>query len=344
MEIKNLKYFPIITVCCSALMLSSNLFSHETFSSRTDSHAPIGVMGDHTHKTGEFMTSYRFSQMIMDGLIENDESISTDKYFEKESYMVAPLDMKMDMHMLGLMYAPTDNVTLMAMLSYMEMEMDHKMRMMTPNGAVFRKFRTESKGLGDVKLSGLINLMKTEDQLMVATVGFSLPTGTIIADDDTPMLKNAQLPLPMQLGSGTYGLLTGLTYAKYMDLISLGSQLSTTVNIGRNSSGYRKGNVGKLASWVAANVTPNMSTSLRLTVDHSGEYEGRDRALNPNMVPTADVKNQGRTTVTPSVGVNVKLHYGHRLAYEYGMPVYEKVNGIQLKNKSTNTLGWQWAF
>ena len=32
---------------------------------RPDSHAPIGVMGDHTHKQGEFMMSYRYMFMEM---------------------------------------------------------------------------------------------------------------------------------------------------------------------------------------------------------------------------------------------------------------------------------------
>ena len=36
-------------------------------SSRPDGHAPIGVMTDHTHGAGEFMWSYRFMYMAMDG-------------------------------------------------------------------------------------------------------------------------------------------------------------------------------------------------------------------------------------------------------------------------------------
>lgn len=32
-----------------------------------DDHAPLGVMGDHVHNAGEFMVSYRFSRMSMEG-------------------------------------------------------------------------------------------------------------------------------------------------------------------------------------------------------------------------------------------------------------------------------------
>ena len=34
---------------------------------RADGHAPIGVMGDHLHKRGEWMLSYRFMRMNMEG-------------------------------------------------------------------------------------------------------------------------------------------------------------------------------------------------------------------------------------------------------------------------------------
>ena len=34
---------------------------------RADSHAPIGVMGDHLHGAGEFMISYRYMHMDMAG-------------------------------------------------------------------------------------------------------------------------------------------------------------------------------------------------------------------------------------------------------------------------------------
>ena len=59
----------------SCLLLTCYLFfyvlawtSADTPKSRPDSHAPIGVMGDHGHKTGEVMLSYRFMAMGMQGL------------------------------------------------------------------------------------------------------------------------------------------------------------------------------------------------------------------------------------------------------------------------------------
>jgi hypothetical protein len=35
---------------------------------------------------------------------------------------------------------------------------------------------------------------------------------------------------------------------------------------------------------------------------------------------------------------------GHRLALEGGVPLYQKVNGIQMRNAYNLTFGWQKAF
>ena len=64
---------------------------------------------------------------------------------------MTPTDMDMQMHMLGGMWAPIDNVTLMVMLPYVLSEMDHRTRM---GGA----FTTSSEGFGDLKSMGLISL------------------------------------------------------------------------------------------------------------------------------------------------------------------------------------------
>ncbi|MFP6682722.1 MAG: hypothetical protein VCB07_11035 [Gammaproteobacteria bacterium] len=99
---------------------------------RADSHAPLGVMGDHLHKRGEWMFSYRFMHMDMNNNRISDNGISPEtivttipnRFFgspmQPPTLRVVPLAMTMDMHMFGLMYAPTDGLTFMAMLNYTE--------------------------------------------------------------------------------------------------------------------------------------------------------------------------------------------------------------------------------
>ncbi len=68
----------------------------------------------------------------MSGAKSGSESLSTDEAFAEIPGMgmmnmkALPYDMTMEMHMLGAMYAPTDNLTLMAMLPYSTNEMTTK--------------------------------------------------------------------------------------------------------------------------------------------------------------------------------------------------------------------------
>ena len=101
--------------------------AHFHFSSSADSHAPLGVMGDHMHKKGDWMVSYRFMRMDMQGNRDGTDSLSpleiatsvpnrfSGMAGQPPTLRVVPTEMTMDMHMFGAMYAPTDNLTLMAM-------------------------------------------------------------------------------------------------------------------------------------------------------------------------------------------------------------------------------------
>ncbi len=128
---------------------------------RPDSHAPIGVMGEHMHKKGEGMLSYRAMRMEMDGNRIGSDSVSPEtiattvpnRFFgrpmQPPTLRVVPTRMTMDMHMFGMMYAPTNNLTLMAMVNYIEKEMDH-VTFRGPRGTTRRgTFTTKSEGIGD---------------------------------------------------------------------------------------------------------------------------------------------------------------------------------------------------
>ncbi|MEM7730934.1 MAG: transporter, partial [Pseudomonadota bacterium] len=128
---------------------------------------------------------------------------------------VVPTEMSMNMHMVGAMYAPTDWLTLMAMGSYVTKDMDH-ITFMGPAGTTrLGTFTTNSSGFGDTKLGGLVRLYEDETHHLHANIGFSLPTGSITETDrvlaPTGMRPTLRLPYAMQLGSGTFDLLPGLT-------------------------------------------------------------------------------------------------------------------------------------
>ncbi len=136
---------------------------------RPDTHAPIGVMGDHLMDKGEIMFSYRYMKMEMDGNRMGTDSVST----PLPDFMVSPLSMDMDMHMLGVMYAPTEKLTLSMMVPVLGISMDHRVNM---NNV---EFTTESDGIGDITFAGIYQLTKSANSNLLFNLGLSVPTGSI---------------------------------------------------------------------------------------------------------------------------------------------------------------------
>ena len=356
-----------LSACLAALPASAD-DGHSATSShntplRADGHAPIGVMGDHRHKQGEVMLSYRFMHMHMEGNQSGTSNIGPNiiattvpnRFFglpgQPPTLRIVPTEMTMDMHMLGAMYAPSDRVTLMVMLPYTEKNMKH-LTYMGGAGAVIRGgFTTKTSGIGDVKLSALIGLMETGPHKLHLSAGLSLPTGSITETGTiltpTGATPTVRLPYAMQLGSGTYDLLPGITYQGGQGSTKWGAQLTGTIRLGSNDEGYSLGDEYKMTAWVSQQIQPWISVSGRMEAKTLGRIDGID-ALIRGPVQTANPLNYGGETVSLFGGVNMVgqrgMWRGHRLAVEVGAPVHQDLNGVQMETDWSVMVGWQKAF
>jgi len=304
----------------------------------TNPHAPVGVMGDHTHPPGAWMTSYRFMRMDMDGNRNGTRRVSPSDVLD--NFMVSPLNMTMDMHMVSVMYAPSENATLMLMLPFLDISMDHRTRM----GG---EFTTESSGLGDIKASALVPLWKNEHARVHLGLGLSLPTGSIDVEDDTPAGRTV-LPYPMQRGSGTFDIHPSITAVSHHDQVSFGAQASGAFRIDENDEDYTLGNRHALTSWVQLKLAKAIRLTTRLDYQSWEHIDGADPRLHPMMVPTANPNLRGGERLDWLFGLNLMVSEGplagQRLAIEYGIPVHQDLDGPQLETDSVLTLGWQKAW
>lgn len=323
------------------ILIGFNTIAQETLwtSARPDGHAPINVMGDHSHKKGEWMFSYRFMNMSMDGNLKSSDDINNQEGFI--NYMVLPQKMTMNMHMLGAMYAPSDKLTIMLMTNMLTNSMDLKMR----NG---NEFTTESNGFGDVSISGLVKILNKKRQSLHANIGISIPTGDIDQRDDTPMMSDAPLAYPMQLGSGTWDPILGFTYLGQSDKFSWGLQSKLKFRAGENEETYKLGNEFNTNVWGAIKVSNSISFSGKVNYKNLGEISGSDPDLNPMMMPLFSNKNSGKNQLDLAIGSNYYVFKGSlknlRIGAEVGFPVSQNVNGIQMKQKLMGTLGLQYSF
>lgn len=303
---------------------SEHLFHHHN---RPDAYAPAGMMGDHLHPRGGFMLTLRSMHMLMHGNRDGSVEITDEMIYDE--FMVAPQDMMMQMYMLGVMYAPSNKVTLMLMQNFVRKEMDLTARMMGGGIPVFRNFSTSSGGLGDLKLSMLYGLYAQEKSSLHLNTGLSIPVGNIGNRDAIPMIPDAKLPYAMQLGTGTFDINIGVTLKGKFDKASWGVQPLSTFRTGMNDEGYRFGNLYELHTWIGYLISNKLSSSFRLSGSIEDGIKGSDPELNPMMVTTADAANYGGEVLLGTFGLNVLLAENKIvLGGEIGTPLYQNYRGI----------------
>ena len=328
-----MKLFTALTLISLSIFSFSSAHEGPWTPARPDGHAPISVMGDHMHKMGEWMVSYRYMSMEMEGLLKGSDSVAPTMMATGFMPNMLPTEMTMDMHMFGAMYAISNKWTLMGMLNYLDNEMSMPMGKM------------DSSGIGDVKIAGLYDLAQWDSgRRMHLNLGVSLPTGSI----DEKHTNGSTLGYGMQLGSGTYDFHPAITYLAQTENYSYGAQLGGILRIGENDQDYTLGNKFEAALWGARKITDSLSASAKFDYSSQSEIDGKDTRMNEAMSSALDPKSQGRDITTFGLGLNYYFQNGglsgHRLAAEWETPIDQKVNGVQLELNSVWTLGWQYAW
>ncbi len=327
---------------------------------RADSHAPIGVMGDHTHAAGEWMFSYRYMRMEMAGNLQGDESIAPDTIVTTEpnrfagmpgmppTLRIVPLDMDMTMHMPGLMYAPSDTVTLMLMGTYWQKSMAHRTYMGGMGTTVLGDFDVTTSGWGDTTATALVRIAHNATYRLHLAAGLSLPTGS--TDEEATVLTPMNMrptqrtPYPMQLGSGTWDPIIGATIASTgHGRFGWGAQWRSTFRLTDNDDDYRLGDEHRLTAWASWLWSDAVSTSARVAWYDRDNISGIDpQIMGP--VQTADPDRQALTRMDAGLGLNVvgtgRLR-GWRFGVEYLVPLLQDVDGPQLETDAEWLIGVQ---
>ena len=306
---------------------------------RASDFAPVGVLLDHTHARGDWTFLYRFTRIEKRHLLVGDFPVTPSQVAAK--YTDVPLAWTQDTHTLGAMYAPRDRFTFALLLPVVNNRLEESA------GGAFRT--TETTGIGDAKLIFLIPFVQKGQEKTQFNFGVSFPTGSIQQTDAT----GQRLPYVMQLGSGSWDAIWGITYTGVHESLSWGGQFEGQYRISTNSVGYRLGTVYHASAWVAGGFGRWLSASGRFAWTRRGNVRGADPTLlkaDPvSGMPTSplnDNKLQGGTTLQVGPGVNVLLPIfgGQRFSVEALFPIYEDLDGPQLASDVTISAGWQWIF
>lgn len=316
--------------------------------------APGGVMISHVHPKNEWMLSYRYMNMGMDGVLSGSTKIDEMDVFDQ--YIMNSNAMKMNMHMIMGMYGITNRLTAMAMFTYnvnaMEMSMltehDHSGGEELHHASTTMDMKTN--GVGDGKLYLLHGVIKKVNHQLVLGTGINLPIGSIneIGTHEDVLYEERRLPYMMQLGSGTVDLLPSLTYTYQKGKLAFSSQIQGVIRSSYNSIGYKYGNEESFTSWISYNYWSRLSSSIRIEAVNVETMKGRDEEVYTYNEITANPANYGGQKVNLYLGMNYAFQSGklknNHVSIEYGLPIYQYLNGIQIQSKQAFTASWSYVF
>jgi hypothetical protein len=261
-------------------------------------------------------------------------------------------EMTMQMHMLDIMYAPTDGLTLMVMPQWMTMDMTmsplegaHMGGGMGMGHGHMGSHSHGTDGFGDTIFGALVQLSDGPGYHLHTGLMFSAPTGSTEERGASGKLTHYM----MQLGSGTWDFMPSLTYTGRADRWSWGAQMSGILRMeDENDQGYKLGDVFQATAWGSYRFAEWLSTSVRVLHTQQGEVEGSLAYTGMGMSPPDFGYNYGGRYWDIGFGVNAVVPSGflkgHRLSAEWLQPLEDDVNGYQQEREGTLWVNWSKAF
>jgi len=307
---------------------------NETMLMPADNESMSTMPMGHQNGAGKWMFEYRYARMVMRDLLHGTEKVSAQDLFSDPKYRhadgtsdtMANKSMTMDMNMFMVMYAMTDRLTLTGMVDpYFSNSMDMTMSM---DHAGMDMPMMKSKGLGDTEL-GLIYKFDSAkpDETWKLGAALSLPTGSV----DVKGSDGLRLPYAMQLGSGTFDIKLALTYDLNWGVWGVGGQVADTARIGHNKHGWTPGDRQELSAWSNYRFDWGTTAQAKLAFSYEEKINGSDSGMgDPAMYAGLRPENYGGVR-TDLIGTLSHPFGPVTLSGNLGFPIYQNLNGVQLR-------------
>jgi hypothetical protein len=344
---------------------------------------PAGVMFGHMMPSADdVMVGYRYMYSSQDGdMLHGADKTRGDADIVAGGCLpvtcrTMPTYMDMHMHMLDIMYAPTDWLNLMLMPQFMDMNMDQRglSGVTPPTGPLSDDHLTHgghtTGGIADTSAYALFKLFGDKNHHINLALGVSAPTGDSgITLNRWHKIDGGYIHYGMQMGSGTWDFKPSLTYTGHHEDFGWGAQITGTTRLeSANKYGYALGDILQTSTWGSYNLMNWLSASVRGVYTTQGAVKGRfngfagDCAVNHNTinnsVPCDDASPKHGTMDNPAnyggqywdvgLGLNASVmdgaYAGHQFGVEWLQPVMENVNGYQLERFGTLNATWTYMF
>ena len=311
---------------------------------------PIGVFASCCTGKEDWTFSYSYMNMYCKGNQMGTDKVGDYSVFQQYGYMMSPNSMNMQMHMLMAMYGINNRFSTMAMVSYNM----NSMTGMAP-GSMNMPTSSKTSGIGDTKIYLLYKLLQECRSNIIIGAGINIPTGSTTINGTNMLGDNQRLAYPMQIGTGTWNILPSITYFGQRNItdkniLSYGIEAKADIKPSNNPQGYSFGNQYNLTAWGSYKFASWASCSARIEGINQDKISGFDPAIYPLMYndPSANPGNFGGKWLNAYLGFNFYINKSAfknlRLLVEYGMPVYQNLNGTQMSVNNTLQAGCKYSF
>jgi len=331
---------------------------------------PMNIMGGGIPETHEFRFKISPMFMHMDGLRDGTSNAGSASLLGMPvdmtgkptgKFMAVPTGMDMSMLNVTAGYSFSDRFFAGAMLMYRDNEMDMLFSPMMQGMTGQKGFTMESDGIGDTMLMAKYRLF-ADDPLIPTRqgslfFGLSLPTGSIDEENDNhplTMRQNEQLPYGMQLGSGTWDPTIGFLYQASSSPWWWGVNTTYTARLYDNKRDYRLGDEFHLDGYAMYQFRPDTLAQVQLNGEYKGDIGGemdefkdgrsghvmQGNPLSPATTPLWDTDNYGGKKGFATAGLQWQPAPLHIIDLTVGVPVYQNLNGPQLKDDYRVMLTW----
>jgi hypothetical protein len=316
---------------------------------------PAGVMFDHVlDRSGSMMLGYRYMFARQSGSILRGTSSAGDaeviaRGCEGAACRTVPERMHMHMHMVELMWAPSDRISLMLMPQFVDMNMDVRPLAGAPPD-IHSDHDHSTGGVGDIVAAGTFRLLADRMHRLHAGIGVSVPTGDVdLRFRRTHQQDRGLTHYGMQLGSGTWDLLPSLTWTGGTERWSWGAQASAVLRMQHeNESGYRLGNQWEVTTWAGPRLTHWLTAFGRLSRNVQGSIRGEYEDHHSDSGPMDFPSNYGASAWDVGLGVSAIVPQGYlegnQLRLEWVQPLHEDVDGYQLERRGRLHASWSVDF
>lgn len=313
-----------------------------------------------TRKLRKWSLAHRFLQFNFDGNYDGTSKVPVSEVMwsgvpserTTENFPVVPLVICQMAYVTSLNYDASERWSWNLLIPYIVQETDHVANDSLPEiGPEFARFIIRSEGVGDITINPSLVAYNRDGHTITLHTGLSLPIGSITEHGDSPApgMSN-QLPYTMQLGSGTFDYLPGITYVHSAGRTRWGAQALATIRLGRNSRDYALGNRLSLSTWVRMRVVDWLEPSLSVSALTWGSIDGVDQDFThfvdgffPATVTDPDNYGGEKITVTGGLRFIGQGKFAQQsLEVSLGAPVYQRLNGPQPREVWRMGLSWSW--